>query len=199
MKASNGKPGLKKPARKKAAPKAQKARMELFRGRPVLKWGLFSSFVLSLGAALAAWLYWQSLYIGMPSLPETASLWDANREPAIEFVDRNGKTLAIRGPRYGRAISIDELPPHVPRAFIAAEDKRFYEHDGADTQAMARAAWSNVISGKTVSGASTITQQLVKNLVLSPEQTLKRKVQEVRLARELEDFILGQFFLKLAR
>ncbi|MEL7285523.1 MAG: hypothetical protein AAGJ68_13450, partial [Pseudomonadota bacterium] len=66
MKASNGKPGLKKPARKKAAPKAQKARMELFRGRPVLKWGLFSSFVLSLGAALAAWLYWQSLYIGMP-------------------------------------------------------------------------------------------------------------------------------------
>lgn len=146
---------------------------------------------------LAAWIYWQSLYRGMPDLPETAELWDANRQPAIEFVDRNGKTIAIRGPRYGRAITIDELPPHVARAFIAAEDKRFYEHDGADTQAMARAAVSNVISGKTVSGASTITQQLVKNLVLSPEQTLKRKVQEVRLARELEEKLTKNEILEL--
>ena len=171
--------------------------MGLFRGRPILKWGLISSFVLTLVSLLAGWLYWQSLYRGMPDLPETAALWDANREPAIEYVDRHGKTIAIRGPRYGRAIKIDELPPHVPRAFIAAEDKRFYEHDGADTQAMARAAWSNVISGRTVSGASTITQQLVKNLVLSPEQTLKRKVQEVRLARELEEKLSKNEILEL--
>lgn len=171
--------------------------MGLFRGRPILKWGLISSFVLTLIGLLAAWLYWQSLYRGMPVLPETAALWDANREPAIEYVDRTGKTIAIRGPRYGRAIKIDELPPHVARAFIAAEDKRFYEHDGADTQAMARAAWSNVISGKTVSGASTITQQLVKNLVLSPEQTMKRKVQEVRLARQLEEQLSKSEILEL--
>ena len=171
--------------------------MTLFRGRPILKWGLISSFVLTLIGLLAAWLYWQSLYRGMPALPETAALWDANREPAIEYVDRNGKTIAIRGPRYGRAVKIDELPPHVPRAFIAAEDKRFYEHDGADTQAMARAAWSNVISGETVSGASTITQQLVKNLVLSPEQTLKRKAQEVRLARQLEEKLSKNEILEL--
>ena len=171
--------------------------MQLFRGRPLLKWGLISSFVLTLIGLLAAWLYWQSLYRDMPDLPETAALWDANREPAIEYVDRNGKTIAIRGPRYGRAVKIDELPPHVPRAFIAAEDKRFYEHDGADTQAMARAAWSNVISGKTVSGASTITQQLVKNLVLSPEQTLKRKAQEVRLARQLEEKLSKNEILEL--
>lgn len=171
--------------------------MGLFRGRPVLKWGLISSFVLTLVGLLAVWLYWQSLYRGMPDLPETAALWDANREPAIEYVDRSGKTIAIRGPRYGRAIKIDELPPHVARAFIAAEDKRFYEHDGADTQAMVRAAWSNVISGRTVSGASTITQQLVKNLVLSPEQTLKRKVQEVRLARQLEEILSKNEILEL--
>ena len=171
--------------------------MGLFRGRPILKWSLVSGFVLTLVGLLAAWLYWQSLYRGMPALPETAALWDANREPAIEYVDRNGKTIAIRGPRYGRAIKIDELPPHVPRAFIAAEDKRFYEHDGADTQAMARAAMSNVISRRTVSGASTITQQLVKNLVLSPEQTLKRKVQEVRLARELEEKLSKNEILEL--
>lgn len=171
--------------------------MRLFRGRPILKWGLITGSGLTLIGLLAGWIYWQSLYRGMPSLPETAELWDVNREPAIEFVDRNGKTIAIRGPRYGRAVTIDELPPHVPRAFIAAEDKRFYEHDGADTQAMARAAVSNVVSGKTVSGASTITQQLVKNLVLSPEQTLKRKVQEVRLARELEEKLSKNEILEL--
>lgn len=171
--------------------------MELFRGRPILKWSLISGSIAALLGALAVWIYWQSLYVGMPDLPETAELWDANRDPAIEFVDRSGKTIAIRGPRYGRAIKIDELPPHVPRAFIAAEDKRFYDHDGADTQAMARAAFSNVISGKTVSGASTITQQLVKNLVLSPEQTLKRKVQEVRLARELEEKLSKNEILEL--
>lgn len=171
--------------------------MRLFRGRPILKWSLITGSGLTMIGLLAGWIYWQSLYRGMPSLPETAELWDVNRQPAIEFVDRSGKTIAIRGPRYGRAVTIDELPPHVPRAFIAAEDKRFYEHDGADTQAMARAAVSNVISGKTVSGASTITQQLVKNLVLSPEQTLKRKVQEVRLARELEEKLSKTEILEL--
>ena len=171
--------------------------MGIFRGRPILKWGLITSFVLTLIALAAAWLYWQSLYRGMPALPATAELWDANREPAIEYVDRDGKTIAIRGPRYGRAVNIDELPPHVPRAFIAAEDKRFYEHDGADTQAMARAAWSNIISGRTVSGASTITQQLVKNLVLSPEQTLKRKAQEIRLAQQLEEQLSKNEILEL--
>lgn len=171
--------------------------MRLFRGRPILKWSLITGAGLTAIGLLAGWLYWQSLYRGMPSLPETAELWDANREPAIEFVDRNGETIAIRGPRYGRAVTIDELPPHVPRAFIAAEDKRFYEHDGADPQAMARAAWANVISGKTVSGASTITQQLVKNLVLSPERTLKRKAQEVRLARELEEKLSKSEILEL--
>ncbi len=171
--------------------------MGIFRGRPILKWSLVASFILTLFGLLAAWLFWQSLYRGMPSLPATAELWDANREPAIEYVDRSGKTIAIRGPRYGRAVKIDELPPHVPRAFIAAEDKRFYQHDGADTQAMARAAWANIISGRTVSGASTITQQLVKNLVLSPEQTLKRKAQEIRLARALEEQLSKNEILEL--
>ncbi|MEO0786594.1 MAG: PBP1A family penicillin-binding protein, partial [Pseudomonadota bacterium] len=94
--------------------------------------------------------------------------------------------LSIRGPRYGRVVRMVDLPPHVSQAFIAAEDKRFYEHDGADTTAIARAAWANWRSGRTVSGASTITQQLIKNLVLDPRQTIKRKVQEVELARELE-------------
>jgi penicillin-binding protein 1A len=151
--ASNGKPGLKKatPKRRSDAPVKASPRKK----RPILKWSLISVAALTILGSVSAYLYWQSLYRGMPNLPATAELWEANREAAIEFLDVNGDTIAIRGPRYGRAINIDELPPHVPRAFIAAEDKRFYLHDGADTQAMARAAWSNFTSGRTVSGAST--------------------------------------------
>ncbi|KCZ66153.1 hypothetical protein L53_02185 [Hyphomonas sp. L-53-1-40] len=146
---------------------------------------LFILVVMLVGAGWAFWK-WRSLYFGMPSLPPVAELWDAKREAAIEFVDRDGNTLDVRGPRYGRATDINRLPPHVPQAFIAAEDKRFYEHDGADDAAIARAAWSNMRAGETVSGASTITQQLIKNLVLDSRQTMSRKAQEMKLARELE-------------
>lgn len=137
------------------------------------------------GGAWGLWK-WQSLHSGMPRLPEVSELWQANREAAIEFVDAQGNTLAVRGPRYGRAITVAELPKHVSQAFIAAEDKRFYEHDGADEAAIARAALSNAAAGETVSGASTITQQVVKNLVLDSRQTMQRKAQEITLARQLE-------------
>ncbi|WP_300380121.1 transglycosylase domain-containing protein [Henriciella sp.] len=165
--------------------------------RPILKWTLITGFSLCLIALIVVWLYWQSLYRGMPSLPSNDELWATGREQAIEFTDTNGETMAIRGPRYGRAIKLENLPPHVPQAFIAAEDKRFYEHNGADTRAIARAVWANVTAGETVSGASTITQQLVKNLVLSPEQTLKRKAQEIRLARRLEERLSKDEVLEL--
>lgn len=169
----------------------------LLRGKPILKWSLITSFTLILLTLAAGWLYWQSLYRGMPDLPTNEQLWAEGREQAIEFVDRDGDTIAIRGPRYGRAVKLEELPAHVPQAFIAAEDKRFYEHDGADTQAIMRAIWANVTSGETVSGASTITQQLIKNLVLTPEQTMKRKAQEIRLARRLEDRLSKEEILEL--
>lgn len=196
MTASNGKPGLKKP--KAGLPSIRTGVRRLGRKpRPILKWSLITGAGIAAIGAIWAYLFWQSLYRDMPTLPTTAELWDANREAAIEFLDSNGDTLEIRGPRYGRAIQLDELPSHVPRAFIAAEDKRFYLHDGADTQAIARAAVSNLTSGKTVSGASTLTQQLVKNLVLSPEQTLKRKAQEVRLARQLEEQLTKSEILEL--
>ena len=154
-----------------------------------------------LGVLLAvggfAFYKWQSLYFGMPKLPDTAELWEVHREPAMEFVDRDGNTLAVRGPRYGRATNVAALPAYVPQAFIAAEDKRFYEHDGADDAAIARAAFSNLRAGETVSGASTITQQLIKNLVLDNRQTLKRKAQEMKLARELEKRISKDEVLSL--
>ncbi|MEO0882708.1 MAG: PBP1A family penicillin-binding protein, partial [Pseudomonadota bacterium] len=100
--------------------------------------------------------------------------------------DNDGDLITVRGPHYGHIIESSKLAPHVVQAFIAAEDKRFYDHNGADTTAIIRAAWSNWRSGRTVSGASTITQQTVKFLLLDFSQTIKRKLQEVRLARQLE-------------
>ncbi|MBR9834466.1 MAG: PBP1A family penicillin-binding protein [Alphaproteobacteria bacterium] len=194
--ASNGKPGLKKPVSNLPSI-SQRVRKLAGKPRPILKWSLIALTTVAAVGALSGYLFWQSLYRDMPELPSKEALWSANREAAIEFLDKDGNTLEIRGPRYGRAVTLDELPPHVPRAFIAAEDKRFYLHDGADTQAIVRAAFSNLTSGKTVSGASTLTQQLIKNLVLSPEQTLKRKVQEVRLARQLEERMTKSEILEL--
>lgn len=152
-----------------------------------VRYGIGAVLVVGLIAALWAGWKWHSLHAGMPKLPnDMAEMWDLNREPAIEFVDQNGVTVAVKGPRYGRAIAVADLPRHVPQAFIAVEDKRFYEHDGADEAAIARAAISNAAAGETVSGASTITQQLVKNLVLDARQTMSRKAQEITLARQLE-------------
>lgn len=153
-------------------------------------------FLILCGGGWALWK-WQSLHSGMPKLPDAADLWQAQREASIEFIDSEGNTLAVRGPRYGRAISVADLPRHVPQAFIAAEDKRFYEHDGADEAAIARAAISNAAAGETVSGASTITQQLVKNLVLDSRQTMQRKAQEITLARQLEKKLTKDEILSL--
>lgn len=167
------------------------------RRRPILKYGLITFVILISGAGGYGLWWWHTIFSDMPALPETAELWVTGREPATEFRAANGDLIAIRGPRYGRVVRLGELPPHVPQAFIGAEDKRFYEHEGADTQAIIRAAWSNWRSGRTVSGASTITQQLIKNLVLDSRQTLKRKAQEIRLARQLETRLTKDEILEL--
>ncbi|MBI1360963.1 MAG: PBP1A family penicillin-binding protein [Alphaproteobacteria bacterium] len=142
-------------------------------------------------------LLWNTLFAQMPVLPSKDALWEMNREPAVQFVDAKGDTIAVRGPHYGHAVKLADLPPHVVNAFIAAEDKRFLTHEGVDAVAVVRATLSNVRAGHTVQGASTITQQLVKNLFLTPDQTLKRKAQEARLAYELEHMLTKDEILDL--
>ncbi len=142
-------------------------------------------------------LLWNTLFAQMPALPDKAALWALNREPAIEFIDAKGETIAVRGPRYGRAVTANQLPRHVVEAFIGAEDKRFREHTGVDMWAIVRAVAANFRAGRTVEGASTITQQLVKNLFLTPDQTIKRKAQEARLAGDLERMLTKDEILDL--
>lgn len=127
-----------------------------------------------------------SIFVGLPGVTNAESLWALNRQPGVTFVDTAGAVIGVRGPSYGRRVTIAELPSYVPAAFLAIEDQRFYRHDGVDEQALARAAAVNFTSGATVQGGSTITQQLVKNLFLTPDRTLRRKLQEIILARRVE-------------
>jgi penicillin-binding protein 1A len=140
-----------------------------------------------LGLAVIAGYGTYRYFLGdMPKIASADQVWTANRQPSMEIVDSLGQTIALRGPRYGRRVPIDTIPRHVLQAFLAVEDARFFEHGGVDFWAIARAVVENVTAGQTVQGASTITQQLVKNVYLSPDQTFKRKLQEMILASQID-------------
>ncbi|MCW5725157.1 MAG: PBP1A family penicillin-binding protein [Maricaulaceae bacterium] len=153
---------------------------------------------LAFSAATAAGVAWRWAFSDMPSLhAESDALWAVRREPSVMLLGMNGEVLDVRGPLYARAVSLDELPEHVVQAFIAIEDRRFFEHEGVDWRAMARALWVNFRAGRTLEGGSTITMQLVKNLVLTPERSLRRKLQEMRLALALERHLSKTEILEL--
>ena len=116
----------------------------------------------------------------MPQLPPI------KRDPQITYVDRQGAVLGVRGGRYAPPVNVDRLPPYVAAAFVSIEDRRFYEHAGFDPIGMARAVLADIGKGRAAEGASTITQQLARNLFLSNDRTLERKGQELVYAVELE-------------
>src|SRR5918994_6303132 len=119
-------------------------------------------------------------------LPDPSRLHEITRRPAVTLVTADGQILATYGDLYGTNVGLGVLPPYLPRAVMAIEDRRFYSHFGVDPMGLGRAIWVNLRTGKFVQGGSTITQQLAKNLFLTPERTLKRKIQEVLLALWLE-------------
>ena len=119
-------------------------------------------------------------------LPDTSRLGEITRRPAVTLVTSDGEILATYGDLYGKYVGLDELPPYLPEAVLAVEDRRFYQHFGVDPLGVLRAIWVNIRTGDLVQGGSTITQQLAKNLFLNSERSLKRKVQEALLALWLE-------------
>ena len=145
----------------------------------LLYWGLVACVwvVIFIGAFLAVFAR---------DLPDTSKLYDIHRQPSISYLDRSGALLAVRGSQYAPPVNLDELPAYVPAAFIAIEDRRFYHHPGVDPVGLARALWIDLRAHRIVQGGSTITQQLAKNLFLTPAQTAKRKAQEAILALWLE-------------
>jgi penicillin-binding protein 1A len=167
------------------------------------KWGwvwgtLLVGFLLAVLTVAGGGAYvWFKYLKDTPALPSREALFAVNRAPGIRFEDRNGQVIATRGPRYGQRITLGSVPNYVPMAFLAAEDRRFYQHGAIDLQGIARAAWINYRAGKTRQGASTLTQQLAKGLFLTPDRVVKRKLQEMLLAYKLEQILTKDEILEL--
>src|ERR1700722_12143763 len=122
----------------------------------------------------------------LSSLPDVRNLMISGPSQDVTILDDRGRLIARRGLTQGAMVKAEDLPDYVPNAFIAIEDRRFRSHMGIDPIGLTRAAVQNMINGHVVQGGSTLTQQLAKNLFLSPSRTLDRKLQEAMLALYLE-------------
>lgn len=163
--------------KKKARSKARGRKRSLI-GR-VAYWSLIACIWVCIGLTAVVG------YVGA-HLPPIQSLEIPKRPPTIRMLDTAGNEFARRGDMAGEVLALKDMPPHVPRAFIAIEDRRFYDHYGIDPYGIARAAVANVMHRGVAQGGSTLTQQLAKNLFLTQERTLTRKLQEAMLAIWLE-------------
>ena len=115
----------------------------------------------------------------------------------MTLVTTDGQILASYGDLYGKPVSLDQLPPYLPEALLATEDRRFYSHFGLDLRGLLRATLANIQAGHVVQGGSTITQQLAKNVFLTPDRTIRRKGQEIMLALWLEHTMTKEQILTL--
>ncbi len=149
--------------------------------------GIRIALVMLAVATVAGAICAAAVYFWLVSdLPDFHSLDDYRPPVVSEVFDRNGNLIGEFYTQKRRLVPIDEIPRHVKLAFVAAEDGAFFEHEGIDLVAIARAAINNVIAQRITGGASTITQQMVKGLLLSPERTYTRKMREIILARQIE-------------
>jgi penicillin-binding protein 1A len=150
------------------------------------RWGMFflkaAAVVAVWGAVLAGGF---TAYV-FSTLPDTAHWMQVTRPPSITLLADDGSVIATYGDFYGQELRLSDLPPSLPQAVIATEDRRFYSHFGLDPIGMARALWVDLRAGSVVQGGSTITQQLAKNVFLTPERSIMRKLQEAVLAIWLE-------------
>ena len=144
----------------------------------VIKWFFLTFIWLVLFLSIA--VTWSLL-----NLPETESI-QISRQPSITFLDKEGRIIASYGDIYGQSIQFNDLPKDLINAVIVTEDKRFFFHPGVDLKGIIRATYVNMKAGRIVQGGSTITQQLAKNLFLTPERSFTRKLHELILSFWLE-------------
>ena len=139
------------------------------------------------GATLGAGGLVVMLALAIPAFRETSDDdWLKKSELAVTFLDRYGNEVGSRGIKHNDSIPLDEFPDHLIKATLATEDRRFYEHFGIDPSGTFRALAANSRAGGVVQGGSSITQQLAKNLFLSNERTIERKIKEAILAVRIE-------------
>ena len=135
------------------------------------------------GAGTAGYVAYREL---AADLPDVAVLADYQPSLVTEVYDRHEQLIAEFFVEKRRLVHLTEIPIYVRHATIAAEDSRFYSHGGVDYIGIGRAVWVNLRAGATREGASTITQQVARNLFLTRERTLRRKIREAILARRIE-------------
>ena len=155
-----------------------------------LRWGLVGSIWAGfIGLIFVAWCAYD--------LPDVSKLNEIKRRASVSLLASDGSLIASYGDLYGSAAALKDLPPYLPAAVIATEDRRFYDHFGIDLKGLLRAFYVNIREGRLVQGGSGITQQLAKNIFLTPERSLHRKGQEVLLALWLEQNFTKDQILEL--
>jgi penicillin-binding protein 1A len=161
----------------KSKPKSRGGNMKLFKF--IFKWGFFFVIWVAIFISLALFYYFYDL-------PSLSDLETQNGKHVVQINYSNGERITNRGDVYSSEVSYYELPPNLINAVVATEDRRFFDHVGIDFFGIIRAFYANREAGRIVQGGSTITQQLAKLLFLKPERTVKRKIQEILLAVQLE-------------
>jgi penicillin-binding protein 1A len=137
------------------------------------------------------------LAYAVPPFDGAGDVWNRDRQYAMTFTDADGNIIGQRGIKQNDAVPLDEIPPVLIKAVLATEDARFYDHFGVDVIGTARAVWSNIRHNGVKQGGSSITQQVAKNLFLSPEKSIKRKVSEAFLSLWIESHRSKDEILKL--
>lgn len=175
VKKNDGKPKKKKTTRKSKKKSGKKSSW---------KWALFKfALIMALIVFLLLGGYILYCYLTMPDIQKAVS---RTRQPSTVIMAENGNDIAKFGNVYAEVIYPDKLPKNLTDAIIATEDRRFYKHNGFDAIGFSRAMATNIFHRRYAQGASTITQQVAKNIFLTPNKNIKRKVQELLLARWLE-------------
>lgn len=166
-------------------PRAKNTDITPEKPRPSWRWRLFVWLInLGLLCMVAVATYVAVIFLQMPSLD---AILHETRPAAVIFLDKNGNEIRSAGRIMGTPVSVDTLPPHVWQAIVAIEDKRFFEHGPIDVRGITRAMISNAVHGRFAAGGSSITQQTAKNIFLSREKKISRKVQELILSYWLEN------------
>jgi penicillin-binding protein 1A len=153
---------------------------------------------ISEGATLGTGGLLLMLILALPAFRETSDEdWLKKSDLAVTFLDRYGNEVGNRGIKHNDSVPLEDMPDHLIKATLATEDRRFYEHFGIDFYGTLRALMTNAKAGGVVQGGSTISQQLAKNLFLSNERTIERKINEAFLALWLETRLSKNEILKL--
>jgi len=183
-------PRRSKPKLQKPPPKPRRTWLS------ILKWLAIASFAGALLlVATAAFVFW--MFGRDPSLPDYKTLGDYKPRQVTTILDANDRRIGELYTERRTYVPYDKVPPIVIEAFVAAEDNKFWTHGGVDYWGMFRAFITNLRAGRAKQGASTITQQVVKTFLLTPEKTFKRKIQEIIIARRLEKELTKQEIMAL--